>query len=592
MTQWQYLKKIAHEAPGSQVAIITCLMLVGSLTEGIGLMMLVPILSLLESNQNASPNGTITTLAIKSFAWLGMPFTTYTVLPLFVLAVVFRGLVSYYRSLFSSKLQYFVVDRLRLRCFDALLYTDWRWQAHRRQTDHSSMLLANINRLGVSLSQILSVSVSLVTAVTFMVAAFVLSWQMSMLAISSGILIVGLIYKKRRASMLLGIGMSQSNRSLQATVFEGLASIRLTKILNAEQRHYDRFKDAVDTMRHQQISMQLISSQSNNWMQAGSAVLLVSYVLLGILKFHTPMTTLLTLVVIFSRLIPILNSLNMSYQQWLQGLPAIRETFELLSQCEIHAEARPRQDVKPMRFQHTIELRNLSIRYEGRPIPALDDIQLTIKARSTTALIGPSGAGKSTLADVLMGLLWPDQGTVLIDGQPLTPEQIPEWRRSIAYVPQETFMFHDSVRNNLLWAKPDATERELLDVLDKASAGFVLELPSGLDTIVGDGGVLLSGGERQRLGLARALLRVPSLLILDEATSALDLANEVKVRRAIERLHGDLTVVIIGHRLPTLEHADLVVALDQGRIDIQGSWEQVRQDSRYFKHLRSLEQCA
>ena len=209
------------------------------------------------------------------------------------------------------------------------------------------------------------------------------------------------------------------------------------------------------------------------------------------------------------------------------------------------------------------------------PLQAVDGLSLDLKRGETLGLVGESGAGKSTLADVLMGLIAPDSGTLCVDGSEITGPARMRWRASVAYVPQDAFLFHDSIRRNLLWAKPDASDDELHQALTRAAADFVLQLPKGLDTMVGDGGVLLSGGERQRIALARALLKRPALLILDEATSALDRGNETRIRQAIENLHGDLTVVIIGHRLATLEHADQVVVLAQGRVKAQGQWQDV-----------------
>ncbi len=197
-------------------------------------------------------------------------------------------------------------------------------------------------------------------------------------------------------------------------------------------------------------------------------------------------------------------------------------------------------------------------------------------ARSTTAVVGQSGAGKSTLADVLTGLLAPDAGEMSVDGVPVAGARRRAWRRQVAYVPQDVYLFHDSIRNNLLWGQPDATENALRQALERAAASFVFRLPQGMETVVGDAGVRLSGGERQRLALARALLKRPSLLILDEATSALDLENEARICEAIEGLHGDLTVVVIGHRLPNLRRADQVVVLDAGRIAVQEPSKEVR----------------
>jgi ATP-binding cassette subfamily C protein len=225
------------------------------------------------------------------------------------------------------------------------------------------------------------------------------------------------------------------------------------------------------------------------------------------------------------------------------------------------------------KLKTSLKLKNVSFGYGDAA--SLKNLNLEISAHKTTAIMGPSGAGKSTFADIIMGLLSPDQGQILVDDTPLDASNIMAWRRSIAYVSQDIFLFHDSIRNNLLWAKEDATEAELFDALDKASATFVSTIPEGLDTIVGDGGVRLSGGERQRIALAGAMLQDPEILILDEATSALDMENEAKIVDAIENLHGALTMIVIGHRLPTLEHADKVIVLDNGEISQSGSWSEI-----------------
>jgi ATP-binding cassette subfamily C protein len=213
-------------------------------------------------------------------------------------------------------------------------------------------------------------------------------------------------------------------------------------------------------------------------------------------------------------------------------------------------------------------------------------MMLTIDAGRTTAIVGTSGAGKSTVADLAMGLLSPDAGHVLVDGVPLTAGRLSAWRHSIGYVPQDGFLLHDSIRRNMLWACPTATDAEIWQNLETAAAAdFVAKLAGGLDTVVGDRGVRLSGGERQRIALARALLNRPSLLILDEATSALDSANEQQILDAVARLRGQLTILLITHRLSTVRQADAIHILSGGRIVESGTWVELTGRDGAFHEL-------
>jgi ATP-binding cassette subfamily C protein len=214
-------------------------------------------------------------------------------------------------------------------------------------------------------------------------------------------------------------------------------------------------------------------------------------------------------------------------------------------------------------------------------------VSLKLPTGSTLALAGPSGAGKTTVADLVAGLMVPSSGRVCVGGQELTRERLAGWRQAIALVPQEPFMFHDTIAANLRFARSEATDRELWEALRVANvAEFVAALPEGLETIVGDQGLRLSGGERQRLALARALLRQPDLLILDEATSSLDTENELAIRVALSELHGRTTMLLIAHRLSTVSEADRIAVLDGGQVVETGSWSELA--GREAGRLQSL----
>jgi len=271
-------------------------------------------------------------------------------------------------------------------------------------------------------------------------------------------------------------------------------------------------------------------------------------------------------------------------QSLLVLLPAWTAFTGMLEECLAAAE-HPAGVAAPVSFRSLITVDRVTYSYPRADRPAVAEVTLQIAAGRSVGLAGPSGCGKTTVADLLLGLLRPDRGSIAIDGAPLNEEGSASWRDQIGYVAQDTFLFHDTVRANLLWAQPAASEDDLREALRLAAADrFVAQLPQGLDTVLGDRGIRLSGGERQRLALARALLRRPKLLILDEATSALDSENERAIQESIEGLRGRLTVLVITHRLTTIRDADVIYVMDEGRVVESGGWSELLQrDGRLAK---------
>lgn len=220
-----------------------------------------------------------------------------------------------------------------------------------------------------------------------------------------------------------------------------------------------------------------------------------------------------------------------------------------------------------LQFMHQLEIRNVSWQYENQKAPVLENTMLEIKKGQSIALIGASGAGKTTLADIILGLLRPQKGTVLMDG--IDVYAMPKtWARIIGYVPQSVFLIDDTVRNNIAFGLPkDTIQDELIwDALERAQLkGFIEGLPQGLDTIVGERGVKFSGGQRQRIAIARALYNRPKILILDEATAALDNETETAVMESIDALQGQITMVIVAHRLTTIRNCDKIYEIRDGQ---------------------------
>jgi len=277
------------------------------------------------------------------------------------------------------------------------------------------------------------------------------------------------------------------------------------------------------------------------------------------------------------RLLPLLQEV---YSGW-STLEGQRSTFrQIIELLRLSVEEPGSAPVAPLELKREITLDKVAFSYATRESPALDRVTLRIPRGAMLALIGPTGSGKSTLLDVLMGLLEPTDGRILIDDVPLGPASERQWHRSIAHVPQSIFLVDSTIARNIalsLPANPPDHER-IVEAARKAQLhDFIISLPEGYETTVGERGVRLSGGQRQRLGLARAIYKDAPVMILDEATSALDDATEAQVIRSLDTLRNEgRTIVIVAHRLSTIQNCDLVARLDNGRLVQSGSFDEVR----------------
>jgi subfamily B ATP-binding cassette protein MsbA len=238
----------------------------------------------------------------------------------------------------------------------------------------------------------------------------------------------------------------------------------------------------------------------------------------------------------------------------------------------------------------SLEFDNVSLQYDGQPIPALHGINLTIHAGEVVALVGSSGSGKTSLASLLPRFYEPTAGRILLDGTPLTSYTLESLRAQIGIVSQDVVLFDDTVRSNIAFGRTGATDGEVIRAAKLAYADeFIRRLPQGYDTVIGERGVKLSGGERQRLAIARAILRDPPLLIMDEATSALDTESERIVQLALANLMKNRTTLVIAHRLSTIQNADRIVVLDRGRIAEIGSHEELLKKGGLYRRLHAMQ---
>ena len=305
----------------------------------------------------------------------------------------------------------------------------------------------------------------------------------------------------------------------------------------------------------------------------------------------------------FSQVVAILGSLALGAKRL---VPALQTLFSSLSSIQGSRVSLARvlvalnrsidpmlvmSGVEPLGLHRNLRLEGIWFRYGDEGDWILRDLNLKIAAKTSVAFVGSTGSGKSTTADLILGLLQPEKGQILVDGIPLQGERLPQWHAAVAHVPQQIYLSDGTLTANIAFGVPEQ-EIDLGQVRRAAKlaqiAEFIEGLPAGYDTYVGERGVRLSGGQRQRIGIARALYKQASVIVFDEATSALDNATEREVMAAIEELSGELTIILIAHRLSTVERCDLVVELSQGRVVAQGSYQELMAQSVSFQQMAGL----
>ncbi len=557
LTLWSAVTRSGWRRAG----VLAALMAAAALTEGLGLVLLVPMLGVLGAGDQGSLPG-----------WLAasLPRQLAPLLAMFVVLVVLRAVLSGARNLAQLRFEVALVDGLRRRAWSALLHCDWRVLAPLSRTDSTAVLVGEIDRIGMGVNQLLGALTQAVTLIAIALAALAISPLTAAIAALGGLAALLLQRRLRTRAQALGEELSRSYGLVMRRFSEGLGALRLIKSLGREAAMEGEIAGALADMRAAQYAFIRDVALGRVLLHGGAALLLALLSWLALTRWQAGPATILPLVALFARALPLLGALQEAWQGWAYARAPITGTLALIDRAEAAREPADPGIAAPT-LGAALRLEQVSIAFEGADQPALLQVSAIIPARGITAITGPSGAGKSTLADLIGGLLSPDSGKVLIDGVLLEGPLRRAWRGRVAYVQQDPVLLSASLRDNLRWAAPEASDAQLLAALQAASAGFVLKLPVGLDTLLGDGGRTLSGGERQRLMLARALLRDPALLILDEATSALDAENEAQIAAALLRLKARMAVVVIGHHgsLPAL--ADYTIQLERGRCVRSGS---------------------
>lgn len=560
-------------AAGWRLALVVSIAAACSFTEGIGVVLLIPTLQAAGINLIGQGNvGRYAQVISLAFQRVGITPTLPILLLAFIVLVSTRTLMATLEVIAGSSVQQRFVRTLRERLYRSIASADWLFLCRKKSADLVHALTAEIERIGIAAKYAEMLAVDSLVSAVYVFIALALSMWVSILVLVAGMILMLVLRGRTRALQETGAEISRANQGLYGAAMDHVQNLKAVKAYNSEARDGEAFAGLSGRVAAacQETARRL--ALMSWWVETGSVAILGSAVYVSVRVFSAAPAEIMILLLVFARLMPRLIAAHRDYQGLLNDLPAFGIVTNLEKECRAAEEiVAPGQ---PVRLGRRLELRDISFAYLTGAKPVVDQINISIDAGQIVAIVGVSGSGKSTLADIIMGLLKPDAGQVLVDGAPIAESNLRSWREQIGYVSMDTVLFHGTVRSNLLWAHPQATEEEFWEALSAAAADdLVRRLPDGLDTVVGDRGSLLSQGERQRLAIARALLRQPSMLIFDEATNSLDSENEARVLGAVDRLRGRVTTLLIAHRPSTIERADVVYLIDRGKVVESGDWQ-------------------
>src|SRR5689334_12297805 len=580
-----------------RMAITIACNLLAALMDGFAIALLIPFLNILfHQPATGLKSGWVSKLLDATVGTQIVPGdemrSLRNVILLVLTAVLLKNVLVWIAGQFGLTLHELVTRDLRNSVYRHLAHLPLGYFTQMKAGQILSRVINDTFETRLILTQIVTQSLQSASLVIVYIAIlFSISWKLSLIALIIlpllGVSLQPMLKRLRRGNLRRGNVHGEMTSVLQETI----SGIRLVKASGTEAYEEARFADGSNKYARSSLKMTRLALVAPPVTEVIGTLIAVLVLWIGawqVLRAGT-MTgaTLLAFLTLVLRLLQPLKQLSQMRTTAQSSLASAERLFEILdSPAEFQRDSGTRDKAT---FELDIRFEHVTFSYGDAPV--LIDINLTARKGEVVALVGPSGSGKSTLVDLIPRFYEPTSGRILIDGVDIREIKLPALRDLTGIVSQETVLFHDSVRNNIAYGAPGRyTQEQIEDAAKAANAhSFIMELPSGYDTLLGERGTRLSGGQRQRLAIARALLSDPPILILDEATSALDTESERLVQEAIDRLLQGRTVFVIAHRLSTVAHATQILVLDNGRLVEQGTHEDLLARRGTYHRLHSLQ---
>ena len=473
----------------------------------------------------------------------------------------------------------------QLELFSAFIRAKWSFLADRKAGELTSVIITESDRLGGAFTICLSLLASVVVTLIYVALSLIIAWQVTLCLIgfaAAGALAMSRLYRK---TYRVGQSLAPLNAELQSALVEQFAGAKFVKASIGVERARERIEPLVCELERANATASSLPGTVRSILEFMATVGLAALLVLGSGWMGLAAGNVVVVLALFGRLFPRINLLQAQLHHLNWNVPAFETIGRLQATAEKEAE---RQDgaAEPLKIAlpARLSVRDVEVSLGKRTV--LDRVSVELPIPGLVGVVGRSGAGKSTLVHVLLGLVEARAGSLRIGDHEFAGTRLQSWRNVIGYVPQETILFHTSIRANLAVVNPGATEADIESAARRAHAyDFIRAFPAGFDTVIGDQGVKLSGGQRQRLGIARALLANPSVLLMDEPMSALDSESEAELVRTIEDLRREMGVLIVAHRMAAVRNADRIYLLQKGQVVEAGTWDELMSQSGHFQSL-------
>ncbi len=547
-----------------QTVIGVIVVTISSFVEVVTIVGAVPVIEILVKPDHLTDPSALSHGIFTGMQGLGIPVNLVSAMAVFLALVVLKNAIAVAANYVLRRTYFKVIESMICDIFSGIFSAKWHFFVANNYGALGNTLIKEMDKFAVALESIVNILSCSLRFVFFVTLAIMIQWELSLMVIVlMGIVLIPFGYLGRLRYRIGEKRLAVSNR-YQRSVLDTFNAAKLILGFGNQDRTFQDIKQSIAQFTRTAVQSAMIRFLTPRAFEPVGLLIVLVAVYWGFLNYDLKFAELCALLYALrtggNLAIEAINHRN----EVKSVVPPLDQIYALKAQAERMVQ--PSGSRPFTRLDNRIDIVDVSFAYPESDV-VLSSINLTIPKGGMIALVGGSGAGKTTLVDLLMGFYEPTSGRINIDGRCLSEVEINSWRSRIGYVPQDPFLFHDSIRSNLIWAKEDASDEKLEWACQRANATeFIDDLPDGLDTFVGERGVRLSGGQRQRIALARALLHNPELLILDEATSSLDSESELLIQKSIETIAHDTTIVAIAHRLSTIQKADCIYVLDKGTI--------------------------